>query len=150
MNRSQYIQRDSEKNGFHDIIKFIPKTTNTRTNKRKSIKCKIIWFNPPYCLSVKTSVGRISLKLTKKHFPKVNRLNKTFSKNTVWVTSTILSHNKNNFNPVSDTEYGCNCRYKESCQLQNKCLTPKIVYRADVKIPTNDEKSFSFELQSTF
>ena len=54
--------------------------------------------------------------------------------------SIISSHNKNILNPVSNTEYGCNCRSKESCSLQNKCLTTKIVYRADVKNLTNDEK----------
>ena len=50
-------------------------------------------------------------------------------------------------NPVSNTEYGCNCRSKESCQLQNKCLTPKIAYQADVKNLTKDEKCFTLELQ---
>ena len=49
--------------GFHDNITFIPKTTNTKTNNKKTCKCKIIWFNPPYCLSVKTNAGRIFLKL---------------------------------------------------------------------------------------
>ena len=56
------------------------------------------------------------------------------------ISSIISSHNKNILNPVSNTEYGCNCRSKESCPLQSKCLTPKIVYRADVKDLTNDEK----------
>ena len=49
------------------------------------------------------------------------------------ISSVILSHNKNILNPVSNTEYGCNCRSKESFPLQNKCLTTKIVYRTDVK-----------------
>ena len=56
------------------------------------------------------------------------------------ISSIILSHNKNILKSVSDTEYCCNCRFKESCPLQNKCLTNKIVYRADVKNPTNNEK----------
>ena len=58
------------------------------------------------------------------------------------ISSIILSHNKSILNPVLNTKYGCNCRSKESCPLQNKCLTPKIVYRADVKNVTNDEKIF--------
>ena len=49
--------------GFHDNITFIPKATNTKANNKKTCKCKIIWFNPPYCLSVKSNVGRIFLKL---------------------------------------------------------------------------------------
>ena len=51
----------------------------------------------------------------------------------------ISSHNENILNPVSNTEYGSNCRSKESCLLQNKCPTPKIVYQADIKSLTNDE-----------
>ena len=128
--------------GFHDSITFIPKTPNSKKNKKKTRKHKIIWFNPPYCLSVKTNVGQIFLKLIKKHFLKGNSLNKIFNKNTVKVSyscmgnisSIISSHNKDILNPFSNTEYGCNCISKESCPLQNKCLTRKIVYRADVKI----------------
>ena len=127
--------------GFHDNITIIPKTTNTKTDKKKTRKRKIIWFNPPYCLSVKTNVGSIFLKLIKKHFPKGNSLNKIFNENTIKVSyscmgnisSIISSHNKNILNPISNTVYGCNCRSQESCPLQNKFLTPKIVYRADVK-----------------
>ena len=96
------------KSGFHDNITFIPKTTNTKTNKKKTRKRTIIWFNPPYCLSVKTNVGRIFLKLIQKHFPKGNSLNKIFNKNTVKVSyscmgnisSIISSHSKNILNPV--------------------------------------------------
>ena len=138
------------KSGFHDNITFIPKTTNTKTNKEKTRKRKTIWFNPPHCLSVKTNVGRIHLKLIKKYFLKGNSLSKIFNKNTVKVryscmgniSSIILSHNNNILNPNSNTENGCNCRSKESYPLQNKCLTPKIVYRADVKNLTNDERNF--------
>ena len=62
------------KSGFHDNITFIPKITNTKVNKRKLRKRKIIWFNLPYCLSVKTKdiVGRIFLKLIKNIFPKIS------------------------------------------------------------------------------
>ena len=80
------------KSGFHDNITFIPKTTNTKTNKKKTRKRKIIWFNPPHCLSVKTNVGRIFLKLIKKHFPKDNRLNEIFNKNTVKVSYSCIGN----------------------------------------------------------
>ena len=157
-NESIPIYSDAlRKSGFHDNITFIPKTTNTKTNKKKTRKRKIIWFNPPYCLSVKTNVGRIFLKVIKKHFPKGNGLNKIFNKNTIKVSyscmgnisSIISSQNKNALNPISNTEYGCNCRSKESCPLQIKCLTPKIVYRADVKNLTNDEKKFYLGVTET-
>ena len=65
------------------------------------------------------------------------------------ILSIILSHNKKILNPVSNTKYGCNCRSKESCPLQNKCLTAKIVYRADVKNVTNDEKKLYLGVTET-
>ena len=65
------------------------------------------------------------------------------------ISSTISSHSKNILNPVSNTEYGCNCRSKENCSLHNKCLAPKIVYRADVKNLTNDEKKFYLGVTET-
>ena len=46
-----------------------PKTNKTR--KRNSI-----WFNPPFCKTVKTKVGRIYIDLIKKHFNKENPLSK--------------------------------------------------------------------------
>ena len=52
-------------------------------------------------------------------------------------------------NTVSNTKYGSNCRSKESCPQQNKCLTLKIVYRADVKNVTNDEKKFYLGVTET-
>lgn len=68
------------------------------------------------------------------------------------ITPVISSHNKNILNPVLNAEYICNCRSKESCPLQNKCMTPKTVYRADVKDTKNDEKNCSYRstLQKTF
>ena len=94
------------KSGFHDNTTFIPKTTNTKTNKKKTLKRKIIWFNPPYCLSVKT--------------------NKIFNKNTIKVSysfmgnisSIISSHNKNILNPVSNTKYGLTVDPKKAARYK--------------------------------
>ena len=35
--------------------------------------------------------------------------------------------------------YGCNCRKKENYPLDNKCLTPNIIYEAQITNNTNDE-----------
>ena len=67
-------------------------------------------------------------------------LHKIFNKSTTKVSysfmsnmsSILSSHNLNVINLYETQTYGCNCRTKESCPLQNQCLTPKIIYRADV------------------
>ena len=42
-----------------------------------------------------------------------------------------VTHNKHILNS-NNTEYGCNCNNRNECPLENECLTPRIVYRADV------------------
>ena len=41
-------------------------------------------------------------------------------------------------------EYGCNCRNKESCPLQNQCLTPKVIYEATVVNNSDNKKWVCF------
>ena len=60
------------------------------------------------------------------------------------MASILSSHNLN-----ETQTYDYNCRTKESCPLQNQCLTPKIIYRADVENDTNSETKFYFGLTET-
>ena len=115
------------------------KYSNLKITKEGSTKEKIIWFNPHYSKNVKTNVGKVFLKLLKKHFPGSHILHKIFSKSTVKISyscmknisSVISSHNKNVLNPRT-ASFGCNCRKKESFPLNGECLTSQFVYRATV------------------
>ena len=88
----------------------------------------------------------------KKHFPNGNPLHKMFNKNTLNVSYSCMgnmasitsSHNHTILNPDVSLEYRCNCRSRNECSLKIKCLTPKIVYRANVQNEINDEKKFYF------
>ena len=64
------------------------------------------------------------------------------------VGSVLSAHNRNILYPKK-SEFGCNCRSKTDCPLDNKCLTPKIVYQADVRNDTNDEKKFYLGVSET-
>ena len=116
-----------KKSGFNEPLVFIPATNASENTSKRQRKRKIIWFSSPFSLSVKTNIGRTFLKLLKQHFPKSNRLHKTFDKSTVKVSyscmsnmsSIISSHNKRLLRPRT-TEYGCNCQTRENCPLQNK------------------------------
>ena len=46
------------------------KLSDSNMIEKKRQKQKIVWFNPPFLMNVKTSVGQGFLKLVKKHFPK--------------------------------------------------------------------------------
>ena len=52
--------------------------------------------------------------------------------------SIISSHNKQVLQ-TRNKNYRCNCRKKETCQLENKCLMPNIIYEAQITNNTNDE-----------
>ena len=49
--------------GFNETIELTSTPPPRRIRNRK-----IIWFNPPYSVSVKTNIGRIFLQLIGKHF----------------------------------------------------------------------------------
>ena len=123
-------------------IRTIPMTTNGRENRK--------WFNPPFSKSIKTNINKTFLQLLSKHFPKNHKMHKIFNRNTVKISyscmknigSIISAHNWNILNPIVQS-YGCNCRVKGSCPLNGECLTPKIIYQADLSNDKNSKKSFT-------
>ena len=51
----------------------------------------------------------------------------------IYCVSTTTKHNHKVLNPkTTTTEYGCNCRSKKNCPLDNNCLSPSLVYKASV------------------
>ena len=50
--------------------------------------------------------------------------------------------------PVEEN-YGCNCRVKEDCPMQNKYLTPQIVHEAEITKSTDEELKIYYGLTET-
>ena len=48
-------------------------------------------------------------------------------------------------NPMQKS-FECNCRKKDSCPLNDECLTPKVIYRAVVSTEANNNHKFFFSL----
>ena len=53
-----------KKNGYKEELRYIEE----EKGKRKKRTRKVTWFNPPFCQSVKTNIGRKYLELVRKHF----------------------------------------------------------------------------------
>ena len=54
---------------------------NQKQNKTKRKRNrKIIWYNPPYNMNLKTNIGKTFLKLIDKHFHKNHPLNKIINR----------------------------------------------------------------------
>ena len=95
--------------------------------------------------------------MVKQQFPKNHRLHKLFNKNNVKVSysclpnvsSIISSHNKRILQDHQlKSEPGCNCRYKDQCPLNNKCLDKNVIYLCHVKESINDEGQYYIGLTS--
>ena len=64
------------------------------------------------------------------------------------IAAIISSHNKQVLKPKIES-YGCNCRDRDSCPMENQCLTQQIVYRADVSNNKDNETKFYYGLTET-
>ena len=113
------------------------KTTDGNTRNRAR---NIIRFNPTYRQNVKTNIGKTFVKLVKKNFPRGHKLYKIFNRNTLKLSyscmssmsSVIKQHNYRVLSTTENVDRLCNCRNKENCPLDGKCLQTCIVYKADV------------------
>ena len=63
--------------------------------------------------------------------------------------SSIASEHKKNLLYPNVNQYGCNCQIREDFPLQNQCLTPNIIYIADVHCEANKDHKFYFEVAKT-
>ena len=81
---------------------------------------------------MKTNVGRSFLQIMDKHFPPGNPLNQIFNRNKVKMsyrcTANLASSTQNNEEPKKE----CNCRKKNECLVQGKCLQSGVIYQATV------------------
>ena len=120
---------------------------NPQTKKKRNRPRKIIYFNPPFCQSVKTNLGKIFFQLIDKHFKNNETLNKIINKNNCKISYSCMNnikviiqkHNKKTLNSILNKEKNkandtptCNCRSKNSCPLNNKCLIENVIYKATV------------------
>ena len=112
--------------------------------------------NPSYSADAKTNIGKVFFRTLKKNFPRKHLFYKVFNKNTTKlsyscitnIAAIISSHNKQILKPKIES-YGCNCRDRDSCPMENQCLTPQIVYRADVSNNKDNETKFYYGLTET-
>ena len=95
---------------------------------------------------LKPILAKQFLHLLDKCFRKSHKYHKIFGHNNVKIsyscmdnmTSIISSHNKK-VTKTNDNETNgktCNCRNKSKCPVDNKCLTNKNVFKAEIK-PNN-------------
>ena len=124
---TEMYQKSLEKCGYRQTLKYHPADKNVSNNKRNS-KRNVVWFNPPFSISVKTKVGNYFLNLIKKYFPQRHEFSKLFSHNTIKVSysymlnikAEIHKHNKNTLEKAQTKHPNtqlCNSTNKKQCPL---------------------------------
>ena len=115
-------------------------------SKKRKRKKKIIWFNPPFSMRLKTNIGRKFLALIDKHFPKghmlyllINRYKVKLSYRCLPNMGAIISQHNSKILRPEPAELRCRCREKTTCPMPGKCATDKLVYRATVKTELKTE-----------
>ncbi len=124
-----------KKSGFSDEMKF-KKYEKVKNNRKRNI----MYFNPPFSKNVKTNIGKKFLYLVSKHFKPDHKYRSLFNKNNLKVSyscmpnvrNIIKAHNAKVLSPEVEKANECNCRRKNECPLDGKCLTQCVVYKADV------------------
>ena len=135
-----HYKNNLRQSGYNKKLSYKP-TTDTKHQKHSKHKRKIIWFNPPFSKNVSTKIGKSFLSLLDLHFPRNHIYSSIFNRNKIKVSysciqnikSVINNHNMKILNNTAEIEEGCNCRNRNSCPLDGKCLTLNIIYEAQIK-----------------
>ena len=80
-----------KKSGYNVYLRY----TDSKSEKPKTRKRNIIWFNPPFSKSVSTNAAKIFLQLVTKHFPRSHKLHKISNRNTVRVSCSCMNNMSN-------------------------------------------------------
>ena len=130
-----------KRSGYNEKIQY---EEEEKTSKNRNRKRKTIWYNPPFCKTVKTNVARKFIDLIKNHFNNDHPLSKILNKNTINLSyscmpniKTIIDrHNKKILKKKTKNEVkACNCT-KFECPMKNSktsCREESVVYEATVQ-----------------
>ena len=144
-----YYEDALRESGYRATLKCTPSEQEVKKKKCQR-KRRIIWYNPPYNIYVRSNIGRDFLQLIDKHFHKNHPLYKIINRNTIKISYSctnnishiIKGHNKqilekfnNSYQPSTKN---CNCRVKASCPLNGDCLSKSIVYNAKITTEGNE------------
>ena len=66
------------------------KKQNIDTKKKKKRHRNVTLFNPPFCKSVKTNIGREFLKIVSESFPKSHKLSKICNRSSIKINYCVL------------------------------------------------------------
>ena len=124
-----YYEQHGANCGYNEKLTYQQQGENIKNNKNigNNRKRNIIWFAPPYSISLKTNIGKFLFRLLNKHFPAGHKLYKIFNRNTLKLSYSCIpnlkakidGHNKKILKnaPPPKTKLR-NCLKKEICPMR--------------------------------
>ena len=136
-------QEALERSSYKFQLNYLEKTNNRDKKKRRR---KIIYFQPPFSLSVKTPLGRKFLQLVKKHFHPKHPLYKILNPKCLKISYCCLPNVKREITSINNAvrsrqvddknKEWCNCRGRKKdqtiCPLNGYCQKASIIYKAEI------------------
>ena len=149
-------QNELEKCGYPHKLVWMEEGERQQQKKVRNRSRRVIWFNPPYSLNVKTNVGREFLELIDKHFPVGHQLHSIINRNTVKIRYRCIpnmwrkmaNHNakilKPHTNPTPQRQAVCNCQIsrKNECPVPGSCNQDGAIYQATVSTAIGNEETY--------
>ena len=82
-----YYEDALKSSGYMDsCMTYNTQAGEAKTPRNRRRKRRVLWFNPPFSVTVETNVGRKFFNLLEKHFPRDNPLHKILNRNGVKVS----------------------------------------------------------------
>ena len=129
------------KSGYDHILKYEP--PDDQKPKKRTRKKKVTWFNPPYSVHVKSSVGKEFLSLVDRAFPPSNPLHKLFNRHTLKLSYKCMPNMakavaKHNRGVLSNKQHKAPppCKCGNNCPVGGQCTKTDVVYEAKVREKT--------------
>ena len=143
-----------KKSGYRDFHLSYATPDDQQKPKNRRRRRKAIFFNAPFCLSVKTKIGKEFFRIVDRHFTKSHPYYAIFNRNTIKLSyscmgnmaTIIKSHNSYVLGASQSNEEEqpklCSCprTKKDECPLQERCLTQNVIYKATVRTSSEQKE----------
>ena len=146
-----------KESGYDVSMKYSESVKKTRKRQRK-----VIWFNPPFSVNVKTRLGQLFFNILDKNFPINHKFHRLFNRSNVKLSYScmpnmgriIKSHNEKILQQQNQEETpdnrSCNCMRPSECPLSGNCLVKNIIYKATISSPGTTNKHYYGASATTF
>ena len=149
-----HYQEALTKCGYDYKLTYETPDNQTQTNRNRSRKRNVLWFNPPFSRNVSTNVAKYFLDLIDKHFPINHKYRKLFNRNNLKVSyscmqnmnSIVNAHNKKIMAEENrEKTKTCSCPRNTICPLNGNCLSENTLYAGTISsnLPNYQDKEYA-------